>query len=108
MAEPDPTPVAQTAPPPSDASGNVHDLGRVVESGLQRVRRLQHESHVLAKEQVQLLARDVNTLALRAGEIAEGGEAFPIGVRELCSRLADDLAQQAQTLLAIMERAPKY
>lgn len=108
MAEPDPNPVNDPAGTPPDTAGNVHDLGRVVETGLQRVRRLQHESHVLAKEQVQFLARDLNALALRAGEIAEGGEAFPVGVRELCSRMADDLAQQAQTLMVIMERAPKY
>ena len=49
----------------------------------------------------------MDALALRMGEIAEGGDAYPIGVRELCSRMADELAQQAKVLMAIMDRAPK-
>jgi hypothetical protein len=106
MADPDP--IASPAPAgTSDASGNVHDLGRLVESGMQRVRRLQHEAHVLAQEQVEILARDLTALAARSAEIAEGGDAYPVGVRELCSRLADELIQQAQTMQVIMDRAPK-
>jgi hypothetical protein len=103
MADPDPTAV----PDPAETAGKVHDLGRVVETGLQRVQRLQVEAHMLAREQIEILDRDLNALALRAAEIADGGDAYPVGVRELCSRLADDLAQQAQTITAIMERTPK-
>jgi hypothetical protein len=91
----------------SGAGGNVRELGRVVETGVERVRRLQRETHALAQEQVEILARDMDALALRMGEIAEGGDAYPIGVRELCSRMADELAQQAKVLMAIMDRAPK-
>jgi len=90
-----------------DAACKVHDLGRQVETGLQRVLRLQHETHVLAREQVELLARDLGAMAQRVAEVAEGGEAFPVGVRELCSRLSEELALQAQTMQAIMNRAPK-
>jgi hypothetical protein len=100
---------SDSAPEPTsagpDVSGNVHELG--VESGIQRVRRLQHEMRVLADEQVVILARDLGAMAIRVGEIAEGGDAYPIGVRELCSRLVDELSAQAQSILAIMERAPK-
>lgn len=105
MADPDPT----VGPDPTspDATGKVHDLGRMVETGAQRVRRLQHETHMLAREQVEILARDLTAMALRATDIADGGEAYPVGARELCSRLADDLQQQAQTLTVIMERTPK-
>ena len=91
--------------PTGETAGNVHDLG--VESGIQRVRRMQHETHLLAQEQVVIVARELEAMALRLGEIAEGGEAYPIGVRELCSRMADELSSQAQSMLAIMERAPK-
>ena len=97
MANPD-----STDPKSAD---NVHDLG--VESGVQRVRRLQHETHALAEEQVMILASDLSAMAGRLGEVAEGGDAYPIGVRELCSRLADELASQAQSMQSIMERAPK-
>ena len=103
MAKPDSVPDPTDAGP--DIAGNVRDLG--VESGLQRVRRMQHETHVLAQEQVVILSRDLGALATRVGEIAEGGGAYPVGVRELCSRLADELRSQAQSMLAIMERAPK-
>jgi hypothetical protein len=107
VADPDPTTAPDAADPAPDTTGNVHELGRLVETGAQRVRRLQHEAHVLAREQVEILARDLNALAQRATEIAEGGDAYPVGVRELGSRLADDLVQQAQSMLVIMERAPR-
>ncbi len=91
---------------PADSASEVYELGREVETGAQRVRRLQHEAHVLAREQVEAFAADFNAMALRAAEIAEGGEAYPIGVRELASRIADDLPQKAQSLMTIMNRAP--
>src|SRR6185503_16214432 len=88
----------------SEPSAKVHDLGRLVETGAQKLHRLQEEAHALAREQIQLLVGDLNSLAIRSGEIAEGGEAYPVGARELCSRLVDELTGQAQSLLAIMER----
>jgi hypothetical protein len=106
MAEPDHTAASETGTE-AGASGNILELGRVVETGVERVRRLQRETHALAQEQVEILARDMEGMALRMGEIAEGGDAYPIGVRELSSRMADELAQQAKVLLAIMERVPK-
>ncbi|HEY2178401.1 MAG TPA: hypothetical protein VGH15_07450, partial [Caulobacteraceae bacterium] len=100
MAEPDPIATNE----PSDAAGNVHELGRHVETGVERVRRMQQEMRTLAMEQVELLARDMAALAERSTEIAEGGEAYPVGARELCSRMADELNVQAQSLVAIIER----
>jgi hypothetical protein len=104
---PDPEPTTNPSDDAVNAADNVHDLGRQVETGLQRVLRMQHETHALAREQVELLTRDLGALAERAGKIAEGGDAFPVGVRELCSRLADDLVLQAQTMQAILDRAPE-
>ena len=82
----------------------VYDLGRGPEPAAQRVRRLQQEARMLAREQVEILARDFNALALRAAEIADGGDAYPAGVREMASRIAADLPQKAQGLMSIMER----
>ena len=82
----------------------VYNLGRDPETSAQRVRRLQDEARMLAREQVEILARDLNALALRAAEIADGGEAYPAGVRELASRLTADLPQKAQSLTSILER----
>jgi hypothetical protein len=87
---------------PADANGNVHDLGR--DTGAQRLRRLQVEAHKLAREQVEILTQDLNAIASRAAEISEASDSYPVGVRELCSRLADDLRLQGQTLTSIMAR----
>ena len=70
----------------------------------ERIRRLQWEARVLATEQVEALAADLDALAVRALEIAEGGEAYPPGTRELASRLADELPERAKTLLTIQHR----
>jgi hypothetical protein len=88
-------------------AGEVYDLGRSSETGAQRIRRLQNEARSLAREQVEELARDFTALAVRAAEIADGGEAYPVGVRELASRIADDLPQKAQSMSSLMDRAPR-
>jgi hypothetical protein len=90
------------APPPA---GERLDGQRIPESGAQRIRRLQHEARMLAREQAQALADDLGALAARAIEIAEGGEAYPVGVRELASRIAADLPLKAQSLMSIMDRS---
>lgn len=59
---------------------------------------------MLAREQVDIMVRDLGALAARAIEIAEGGEAYPAGVREMAARIAADLPQKAQGLSSIMDR----
>jgi len=78
------------------ALAEIYDLGRGVESGAQRVRRLQNEARILV--------RDLNALAVRAAELAEGGDAYPAGVRELASRLAADLPLKAEGMATLMAR----
>jgi hypothetical protein len=75
------------------------------ETTAQRIQRLQHEARLLAREQVEQLARDVQALAARAADIAEGGEAYPAGVREMASRIAVDLPYKAQGLTILMGRS---
>jgi hypothetical protein len=94
--------VRQYTPRPNT---EVYDLGRGPEPAAQRVRRLQQEARILAREQVEILARDLNDLAARAAEIADGGDAYPAGVREMASRIAADLPQKTQGLMSIMDRA---
>ena len=97
-----------TAVPSTDGpdlkTGEVHDLGLHVETGAERIRHLQHEARVLAKEQIEAFAHDLEILAERAAEIAEGGDAYPVGVREVASRIVDDLSQKSHLLTAIMGR----
>ena len=85
----------------------VYNLSRGPETTTQRVRRLQQEARLLAREQIEAMGRDLDDLAARAHEIAEGGDAYAVGVREMASRLAADLPQKAQGLLAILNRSVK-
>jgi hypothetical protein len=74
------------------------------ETATQRIRRLQLEAKTLAREQVEAFCDELAALARRAADIAEGGDAYPAGVRDMASRLAADLPERAQGLLAISER----
>jgi hypothetical protein len=85
----------------------VYNLSRGPETTTQRVRRLQREARLLAREQIEAMARDMDDFARRALEIADGGDAYAVGVREMASRLASDLPQKAQGLRAILERSAK-
>lgn len=85
----------------------VYNLSRGPETTTQRVRRLQQEARLLAREQIEAMGRDLDDLAARAHEIAEGGDAYAVGVREMASRLAADLPQKAQGLRAILNRSGK-
>ena len=69
-----------------------------------RMRQLQFEARALGREQVEGLARDLGAIATRAAEIAGGGDAYPVGTRELCSRLADELPRKVQLLLTLARR----
>jgi hypothetical protein len=99
--------VPHLTPVPSRSLGSVadlYDLAKGPETTAQRVRRLQDEARMLAREQVEILVRDLNALATRATEIADGGDAYPAGVREMAARIAADLPQKAQGLTSIMDR----
>ena len=82
----------------------VYNLARGPETGIGRIRRLQSEARELAREQVETFCRDLADLAFRAAEIAEGGDAFPPGVREMAARFAADLPDRAQSMLMVSER----
>jgi len=71
----------------------------------ERVRRLQTEARQLAQGHVLALTAamtEANRLAL---EIAEGGDAYPAGVRDLARRFAEDCDSRVQSIEAINARA---
>lgn len=86
------------------AESEIYDLMRAPETTSDRVKRLQMEARALAVEQVEALERVLMQASDMAQEIAEGGEAYPVGARELAGRLAADLPAKAQTLKAIVSR----
>ena len=73
-------------------------------SPAERVRRLQSEARVLAREHIELLAVALAEVARLSAEIAEGGDAYPVGARELSRRLTEECGMQALTLTAIVDR----
>lgn len=76
----------------------------IAETVAQRVRRLQAEARQLAKDHVRSFTDAMTDLEQLAAEIADGGEAYPPGVRDIARRLAEELDSRVQTLEAISAR----
>jgi hypothetical protein len=76
----------------------------VRETRTQRVRRLQEEARALAREQIAEFEVLLDATAKAAMEIADGGEVYSIGAREICRRLADELPRTLQTLQVISKK----
>lgn len=90
--------------PPVSSVAEIYDLGRGPETTGERVKRLQAEARMLAREEVERLDRDLRRVAGQAEAIADGGEAYPAGVRELASRISVETAQRADILQALIQR----
>jgi hypothetical protein len=74
------------------------------ESISERVRRLQDEARGLAREHIRALEMALEQVTRLSREIAGGGEAYHVGVRELAMRVAEDTEAQRQTIEALMGR----
>ena len=74
------------------------------ETVAERVRRLQAEAKQLAKDHIHALTAAMSEVEKMAAEIAEGGDAYPAGVRDLARRFVDDCEARVQTLEAITAR----
>lgn len=70
----------------------------------QRIRALQAEARGLAREHIASLESAMLEVERLAAEIAEGGEAYPAGVRDIARRLAEDCGLKVATIEAIAER----
>lgn len=80
----------------------------VSESRTQRVQRLQEEARALAQEQINEFETLLEATAKMALEIAEGGDAYAVGAREICRRLADDLPRALQTLHVLSKKTTNF
>lgn len=87
------------------AEAEIYDLMRTPATTADRVKRLQMEARALAVEQVEALEKILMRASTLAREIADGGDAYPVGARELAGRLASDLPIKAQTLKAVVSRS---
>lgn len=70
----------------------------------ERVTRLQSEAQGLAREHVGALQAALVATERLAAEIAVGGEAYPVGVREIARRLTEDCAVRAQSIAVLLGR----
>lgn len=82
----------------------VYDLGQKPETVSEQARRLHREAQVLAAEEVDLLRRSLADGLARAQAVCDGGEIFPVGVREQARQLTATLPQVLRTLQALTER----
>lgn len=100
---------SKTPPKPNlrlvEAESAVYEMMKTPETTADRVRRLQQEARSLALEQVEALEAVLHQAAAMAKEIAEGGDAYPVGAREIASRLVADLPLKADTIKTIVSRA---
>ena len=74
------------------------------ETVAERVRRLQAEAKELARDHIRALSEAMLGVEQMAAEIAEGGDAYPPGVRDLARRFVEDVEARVQTLEAITAR----
>ena len=86
------------------AESAVYDLMRAPETTAERVKRLQLEAHALALEEIEQFEKLLTQAADKAKDIASGGDAYPVGVREIAARLAADLPVRAETIRTIVGR----
>jgi len=70
----------------------------------ERVRQLQAEARGLARQHTDALHDGLLAVSHLAAEVADGGDAYPPGVRELARRMVEENAARAATLEAILGR----
>lgn len=88
----------------SGALAVISDRPAKVETLSERIRRLQAEAKDLAREHIQALEAALDEVERLASEIANGGEAYPPGVRDIAMRLAEESHLKAQSLEALASR----
>lgn len=70
----------------------------------ERIARLRREERALANEHVDQLTAALAEVERLAGEIAAGGGAYHVGVREIARRLTAEAGAHGQTIEAIRSR----
>jgi hypothetical protein len=90
--------------PKAAERSEVYDLGRGPDTVADRVKRLQEEAKLLAREEIEAFENRLTAAAEMALTIAKGGDAYPVGVRAMAEQLSEELPLRVQGLKALMER----
>ena len=69
-----------------------------------RAKRLMGEARSAAVEHVAALEGALEAAATLAADVSEGGDAYPVGIRELARQLSEETYSRLQTLNAIMSK----
>ena len=85
----------------------VYDFGRGPDTVADRVKRLQEEAKLLAREEIESFENQIAATAAMAETIAKGGDAYPVGVRAMAEQMSEELPMRVQSLKAIMERVSR-
>jgi len=86
---------------PLRVTSNALDAGTLAE----RMERLRADAHSVASEHTDVLVQALSDAAILAEQVAGGGEAYGVGVRDFARRAHADLTTKLMTLRAIRERA---
>ncbi len=70
-----------------------------------RAHRLMDEARLAAAEQIDALEASIAVVVRLAEEIAQGGDVYPAGARELSRRLSEEMGFKSQTLEAIVRNS---
>jgi hypothetical protein len=73
-----------------------------------RIRRLQEEARGMAREHINTLESSLAEVGRIAAEVSEGGDAYPVGVREMARQLVTDCESRMLGLQAIVQRTAKF
>jgi hypothetical protein len=75
-----------------------------IESIADKIRRLQEEAQANAREHSLSFVRAISDLEDLVSDIADGGEAYPVGVRETCRKLGPELMAARLNVVSILGR----
>ena len=83
----------------------IHVIGKGEGTRAERIRHMQETARALAKEEVVDMLKAIAGVAEMAESIANGGEAYAVGIRELSGRLHADLTNQSKSIEALLHRS---
>jgi len=76
------------------------------ESHAQRVKRLKAEAQESARRHARDFVRALAEVEIFIADILDGGEAYPVGVREAARTLGPEVEGARLNVLAILDRLP--
>ena len=75
-----------------------------IEGSHDRSQRLMSEARQAADAQVIDLRHALQRVAELAADVGQGGDVYPVGVRDLAAKIANDAAWCGQTMQSIMRK----